>query len=198
VAHFRSARAGRIRVFVRQLAPVCHRRRGFAFAARKGRNALRLPVRIRRHGRYELIGRARRHEIFRMRIGHGKSVCTALRTPTAVIPVAATIPAPTQPHEGTKGATHEQRNAASKTVDSSPSIASPLVRAVSLRDAPASIRPLLFVLLALSICFLGAAAMPQTMLPAGPVAAVVAQRRIYLAAAGIWLLAVVVFVTIVS
>ena len=61
-----------------------------------------------------------------------------------------------------------------------------------------SIRPLLFVLLAMSICLLGMAALPQTMLTAGPIAGVLVQRRIYLAAAGIWLLAVVIVVTLVS
>jgi hypothetical protein len=36
------------------------------------------------------------------------------------------------------------------------------------------------------------------MLPAGPMAGALAQRRIYLAAAGIWLLAVVIVVTLLS
>jgi hypothetical protein len=50
----------------------------------------------------------------------------------------------------------------------------------------------------MSICLLGTAAMPQRMLPAGPVAGVIAQRRNYLAAAGIWLLGIVIVVTLVS
>jgi hypothetical protein len=50
----------------------------------------------------------------------------------------------------------------------------------------------------MSILLLGTAAMPQTVLPAGPMAGVLAQRRIYLAVAGIWLLAVVIVVTLIS
>jgi hypothetical protein len=78
---------------------------------------------------------------------------------------------------------------------SPPRARNPLVRAVSLNDAPASIRPLLFVLLAISISLLAAAAAPQRVMPAGRAAAVVAERRAYLAAAGIWLLVVVAVVT---
>jgi hypothetical protein len=36
------------------------------------------------------------------------------------------------------------------------------------------------------------------MLPAGPMAGALAQRRIYLAVAGIWLLAIVIVVTLLS
>jgi hypothetical protein len=103
----------------------------------------------------------------------------------------------TQDHYGVASA-HEQRSALPQGVSHAPRDTNPLVRAITLGDAPASIRPLLFILLAMAILLLGAAAMPQTVLPAGPMAGALAQRRIYLAVAGIWLLAVVIVVTLFS
>jgi hypothetical protein len=50
----------------------------------------------------------------------------------------------------------------------------------------------------MSIALLGTAAMPQRVLPAGPVANVLAQHRLYLAVSGIWLLMVVIVVTLIS
>jgi hypothetical protein len=125
--------------------------------------------------------------------GHANA-CTA----SAQIMAAALIQtATTQAHHEVASA-HEQRSALAQGISHSPRDSNPLVRAITLSDAPASIRPLLFVLLAMSICLLGAAALPQTVLPAGPMAGALTQRRIYLAAAGIWLLAVVIVVTLLS
>jgi hypothetical protein len=93
---------------------------------------------------------------------------------------------------------HASARSSLPPIASPPPGGSPLVNAVSLKDAPASVRPLLFALLALAILLLATAAAPQQVLPAGRAAAVIASRRVYLAAAGIALLVVVAVVTAVS
>ena len=97
------------------------------------------------------------------------------------------------------GATTKSRRGAFKPPPvAAPNPHSPLVRAVSLSDAPAPLRPLLFALLAIAIGLLAAAAVPNRVLPAGAVTAFVAARRAYLAAAGVWLLAVVAALTVLT
>jgi hypothetical protein len=206
VKRFRLARATRVRVTVLEVYPLCKSVHGFAFVGRKGRNALRLPKRIAsKVGTYELVAHAHGHKLFsvRARVLRGRhllinqgsaNACTSVRIEATAL---ASAPIPIQEHQGVASA-HERRSALPQGISHPPRDTNPLVRAVTLRDAPASIRPLLFVLLALSICLLGTAAIPQTVLPAGPMAGVLAQRRIYLAVAGIWLLAVVIVVTLLS
>jgi hypothetical protein len=67
-----------------------------------------------------------------------------------------------------------------------------------LTGTPEPLRPLLYALLAISVGLLAVAAVPQTMLPATPAATVIARRRGLIAAAGIWLLAVVVVAAVLS
>jgi hypothetical protein len=191
---------------VREIFPICKTLRSFVFLGRKGSNALRLPKRIvSKVGTYELVAHAHGHKLFsvRARVLRGRhlllnkgsaNACTSVRIEAAALTSA---PITTQPHQGVASA-QERRSALPQSLIRPPSSTSSLARVITLRDAPAAIRPLLFILLALSICLLGTAAMPQTMLPAGPVAGVLAQRRIYLATAGIGLLAVVIIATIVS
>ena len=73
--------------------------------------------------------------------------------------------------------------------------ANPLLRAMSLEDAPASVRPLLFAMLALAIAFLATAAAPQRLLPAGRTTALIVRQRVYLAAGGIGLVVAVALAT---
>jgi hypothetical protein len=207
VKRFGLAHATRVRVTVREVYPVCKTLHSFHFAGRKGRNALRLPKRLAtRIGTYQLVAHAHGHKLFSVRarvlrgrhllINRGHANACAASAPQIV--AAALIQTPTaQAHHGVAAA-HERRSALAQGISHPPRDTNPLVRAITLRDAPASIRPLLFVLLAMSICLLGTAALPQTVLPAGPMTGVLAQRRIYLAAAGIWLLAVVIVVTLLA
>jgi hypothetical protein len=208
VKRFRLAHAGRVRVTVREVYPVCKKLHSFFFAGQKGRNALRLPKRIvTRLGTYQLVAHAHGRKLFSVRahvlrgrhllINKGNTnACASVQVEAAALTTA--VPAgPTQEHHGVAGA-HETRNALPQGITHPPRDTNPLVRAITLSNAPASIRPLLFVLLAMSILLLGTAAMPQTVLPAGPMVGVLAQRRIYLAVAGIWLLAVVIVVTLIS
>ncbi len=195
---------------MRQLAPVCRRVGSYPFAARAGVNPLRLPRRVAgRHvaaGTYGLVGRTRSGRrvfdvVARVTRGRGsrlearelqhRPACVAALD-TAVVGAATGV-----------GGSATARSASGRPVGLSARPAadhrrapgSPLVRAVSLTDAPATLRPLLYALLALSIGLLAVAAAPQAVLPAGPTAALVARHRAYLAACGIWLLAVVAVVT---
>ena len=205
VKRFRLAHAGRVRVTVREIYPDCRTLHSFAFAGRKGRNALRLPKRIAtKVGTYQLVAHAHGHKLFSVqaRVLRGRHLLIDRGSANAcdaaqVEAVALTATVSNQESQGVASA-HERRSALPQSISHPPRDTNPLVRAVTLTDVPAAIRPLLFVLLALAICLLGAAALPQTMLPAGPMAGALTQRRIYVAAAGIWLLAVVIVVTLVS
>lgn len=204
---FRLARATRVRVTVREVYPVCKKLHSFVFAGQKGRNALRLPKRIiTKVGTYQLVAHAHGHKLFAVRaralrgrhlvISKGNAnACSSVQIEAAAL--TTTIPTTTQEHHGV-ASVHERRSPLLQGISHPPRDTNPLVRAITLSDAPASIRPLLFVLLAMSILLLGTAAMPQAVLPAGPMAGVLTQRRIYLAVAGIWLLAVVIVVTLIS
>jgi hypothetical protein len=208
VKRFHLAHAGRVRVTVREVYPLCKKLHSFVFAGQKGRNALRLPKRIvTKVGTYQLVAHAHGRKLFsvRARVLRGRhllinkgnaNACASVQVEAAAFTTAVPT-GTTQEHHGVAGA-HEQRSALPQGISHPPRDTNPLVRVITLSDAPASIRPLLFVLLAMSILLLGTAAMPQTVLPAGPIASVLAQRRIYLVAAGIWLLAVVIVVTVSS
>jgi hypothetical protein len=203
LGHFRLDRAGHVLVSVRELAPVCRTLGAYRLKAHKGSNTLHLPKRIKRPGSYELIGRVHGHKLFTVhaRVAHGRrvllgattSVCAAAST--AAIPFASIVSERPAPQLHVK---HAATRSALPPIASPPHRSSPLVRAVSLKDAPASVRPLLFALLALAILLLTTAAAPQRVLPAGRTAAVIATRRGYLAAAGIALLVVVAVITAAS
>jgi hypothetical protein len=188
---------------VLELAPRCRRLRGFVFAAGRGSNTLRLPKRIKTLGTYLLTGHRAGRTVFSFRarllpgrhvkLGGGENTCIAsIETAVDTIHV---LPKRAQKQQIFTPPPRQRATAAPKAIGRSPRNSSPLVRAVTLNDAPAALRPLLLVLLALSIVLLGAAALPQRALPAGPVAAVIATKRAYIAAAGIWLLALVAVVT---
>jgi hypothetical protein len=199
LGHFRLPHAGRVVVSVRQLAPVCRTLGRYRLKARKGRNALHLPARIKQPGSYAFVGRVHGRKVFSVeaRVGEGRRVLLrAATTSVCPVPVASVISLQTaapRPQLHVKGASAQR--ALPSAIGSSPHARSPLVRAVSLQDAPSSVRPLLFGLLALSILFLTTAAAPQRLLPAGRGAALIAHQRVHLAAAGIALLVVVAVVT---
>jgi hypothetical protein len=210
VKRFHLGHNARVRVTVQEIYPVCRKFHSFFFAGQEGKNELRLPKRIaKRIGTYQLIAHAHGEKLFavRARVLRGRqlvinkgdaNVCSSGKVEaTALTTNLPTRTTYTQEHHGVASA-HESRSALPQGVSHPPRDSNPVVRAVTLQDAPASIRPLLFILLAMSILLLGTAAMPQTVLPAGPMVGVLAQRRIYLAVAGIWLLAVVIVVTIIS
>ena len=207
VKRFRLAHAARVRVAVREVYPVCKRLHSFVFAGEKGRNALRLPKRIARNvGTYQLVAHARGHKLFsvRARVLRGRhlvidrgnaNACTSAQVEATALTI--TIPTGTMEHHGVAAA-HEGKSALSQGIGHPPRDTNPLVRAFTLSEVPASLRPLLFVLLAISILLLGTAAMPQTVLPAGPMAGRLARHRMYLVLSGIWLLIVVIAVTLIS
>jgi len=190
VARFHVERGGRLHVRILELAPACKALRGFTLDARRGTNTLRLPKRVTTIGTYLLTGRRDGHTLFsfrarllpgrRVKLGGGANLCLAQPTRatdvTYVIPVASPRVV-ASPRRGVS---------AVKAIGDSPRNASPLYRAITLRDAPT---PALYLLLALSLVFFTGAALPDRLLPAGPLGAAVAARRAYLAAAGIWLLA---------
>jgi len=196
-------KAGRLFVRILELAPQCRPRGGFVFKAQRGKNTLRLPKRITTVGTYLLTGHRGEHKVFSFRarllpgrhvkLGGGNNLC--ITQLAAAVDTIHVLPQPTS-HEIFKPPSQPPVSAAPKAIGSSPRNRSPLIRAVTLHDAPAPMRPLLFALLALSIGLLAVAAVPQRLLPAGHVAAVIATRRAYLAAAGIWLFAVVAVVTV--
>jgi hypothetical protein len=202
VAHFKLARRARIRISVQQLAPVCRTLDSYALLAKKGRNLFRFPAkRITGIGTYRFVARLHRRQLFavrarrlatgRVRRGGTADACTTL--PSTANTAFSIVPA-AQLH--VKSERRTSHTGFPRATGGEPASKNPIVRAVSLSDAPASVRALLLALLALSIALLGAAAVPQSALPAGRAAALLTQRRAYLAAAGIWLLAVVVIVTI--
>jgi hypothetical protein len=184
---------------VRELAPVCRTLGTYRLKARKGRNALHLPARVKQPGSYEFVGRAHGKKIFSVqaRVAHGRRVLLDAPT-TSVCPVQVASVVYTQPTPELQVKSASARSTLPKAIGSSPRSRSPILRAVSLQDAPASVRPLLFALLALAILLLGTAAAPQQVLPASRAAAVIAKQRAYFAAAGISLLVVVALVTAAS
>ena len=184
---------------MRELAPVCRALGTYRLKARKGRNVLHLPARVKKPGSYEFVGRAHGRKVFSMdaRVARGRRVLLdATTTSVCPVPVASVVYTRPTPQLHVKSAS--ALSTLPKAIGSSPRGGSPLLRAVSLQDAPASVRPLLFALLALAILLLGTAAAPQQVLPASRGAALIATRRAYLAAGGISLLVVVAVVTAVS
>jgi hypothetical protein len=183
---------------------VCRELGHYRLAARSGRNTLHVPARIKRPGSYAFVGRAHGHKVFTIeaRIAPGRrvlrvltrateTVCSASLTPVVpVVPVASVIYART-----TTAAPQLHVKSASKQLVAPKVAASPVIRAISLEDAPAAVRPFLFAMLALAIVLLATAAAPQRLLPAGRAAALVMEQRVFLAAAGIGLVVAVVVAT---
>src|SRR5581483_8708966 len=163
--------------------------------------------RFAKPGSYALVGRAHGDDLFtlharlvdrrRVRFDAIANVC---RLGSATPELASTSSGAAGGGRATihaKSATERKQAAPFTPPTTHRSHSSPIVRAVSLGDAPTPLKPLLYGLLAVSILLLGAAALPQHVLVgAGRTGAVIAQRRGYIAAAGIWLLAVVAVVTI--
>jgi hypothetical protein len=215
VARFRLRRAGRIHIAVQQLAPVCRALRGYMLDLPKGAHAFRFPAaRITRIGTYRLIGTIRGRRLFAVRarrlprrVVRGGSADVSrtlsahaifsLATP-GTLAAAAAARAHGQLHLKSAHGSRPSRVASPPPTGGAPPPRNPLVRAVSLTNVPSSLRPLLLTLLAIAIVLLSLAAAPQRLLPAGRAGAIVASRRIYFAAAGIWLLLVVAVVTAVA
>ncbi len=192
---------------MRQVAPVCRRIGAYVLSAKRGINAVRLPKRIGKHrlgaGTYFLTGKSRGAKLFqaRARIVRGRTLVLhrggavdMCEGATATAPASFVVAA-------------SEHGVKSRVAFGAPPRRqrpeppgpfwrrSPLVRAISLGYAPDPLRPLLLAVLALAIALLSIAAVPQRMLPAGPAAEFVAERRGYIVAIGIWLLAIVAVVT---
>jgi len=219
VATFRVEHRGRLRVSVRELEPVCRVVGHYRLTAFRGVNRLRLPKRIGTTklgvGTYALVGQTLRgHKVFDVVAAvHRKqgrllarvrrtsaSACTTTNS-ADVIGLSLTHPGATA-SEATPAAANDgpKRTASPRSVFKPPAVSvpkphnSPLVRAATFDDAPPAVRPLLYALLVISIGLLAAAAVPNTVMPAGAPAAFVASKRPYLAAAGIWLLVLVAII----
>jgi hypothetical protein len=210
VAYFRLRHRAHVHIAIQQLAPVCRKLHGFQLNLPKGAHAFHFPgARITEPGTYQFVGMLGGHKLFSVRArrlpttvkrGGTADVCRVLSTHSiySLATPGTLAAASAQTSHGqlhVKSASSTSREAAPPAQAVTPREKNPLVRAVSLTSAPASLRPLLLTLLAIAIMLLTLAAAPQRVLPAGRAAAVVASRRIYFAAAGIWLLVVVAVVT---
>lgn len=214
IARFTLERAARVLISIEELAPVCRKLSTYLVKLPKGTHAFRFPVtHVTEVGTYRVTALLRDHKIFsvrarrmhkRVKLGGTANVCRTPATRTEFsLSTLGTLGAtgfPAAARKGSSGqlhvkAAHGRKSAAPHTSGAQPPQKNPLVRAVSLTDAPHSLQPLLFTLLAIAIMLLALAAAPQRVLPAGRAAAIVATRRAYFAAAGIWLLVVVAIVT---
>jgi hypothetical protein len=208
VVRFRVLRALRVRILVREVAPLCRRIGVYSLVAKRGTNMVRLPKRIGKHrlgaGTYLLTGKSHGKRLFKARasIVRGRTLvlhrggkvdtCEGARTSAVVLRTAAPV---TELH-GVKGRVASGTNRLRRPeLPGTSSQRSPLVRAISLDYAPDPLRPLLLALLAAAIALLAVAAMPQKVLPAGAATAFVAEQRGWIVAAGIWLIAIVAVVT---
>jgi hypothetical protein len=207
----------RLRILVRELEPVCRTVGRYRFTASRGLNRLRLPKQIGDKklgvGTYSLAGetllgrkvfdvvatvhRKRGRLLARVRHTTSASACTTTETSVVGLSLTHTDTTASGTTSAAKSGTDGNRSASPPSIFKPPAVSaprthkSPLVRAATFEDAPPAIRPLLYALLALSIGLLAAAAVPNTVMPAGAAAAFVTSKRAYLAAAGIWLLVVV-------
>jgi hypothetical protein len=198
----------RLHVTVRELEPACRERRGFTLVAHRGANVVRLPRRFGA-GTYAVEARTRRGRLLldvvtrisRTERGlaatrvHRSAACASSVTPPAPS-FASLVGAPRMAGPFVKGrqqrgSVEPPRTASAPEPSGRRVPQSPLGTIATFGDAPQPLLPLLYCMLALSIGLLGAAAVPQSVWPAGATAAFVARRRAYLATAGIWLLAVV-------
>jgi hypothetical protein len=151
---------------------------------------------VTKPGSYVFVGRAHGRKVFTLEahIAPGRRVLRVLAGATETVcsaPLASVVSArmtAAAPQIHVKSAARTQLAPAKLA-------ASPVIRAISLEDAPASIRPFLFALLALAIVLLATAAAPQRLLPAGRAAALVVEQRVFLAAAGIGLVVAVAVAT---
>jgi hypothetical protein len=218
LARFTLKRPAHVRISIEELAPVCRKLRTYVVRLPKGTHAFRFPVtHATEIGTYRVTALVRGHTIFsvrarrmheRVKLGGTANVCGQPTTRTAFslssLDTLGATGFPATAGQGGSGgqlhvkAAHGRRSASPQTSGAQAPEKNPLVRAVSLTDAPRSLQPLLFTLLAIAIALLALAAAPQRVLPAGRAAAIVATRRAYFAAAGIWLLVVVAIVTAFS
>ena len=211
VARFRVRRATRVRVFVRQVAPVCRRIGAYTYAARRGSNAVRLPRHIGTErlgtGTYVLTGKDGTRRVFRARaqvvrgrtlvVHRGGPLGACERTPIVLASLPVLPPAQHQESDA-HGTKSTRRSAPYLPPSPRPAAHSPIVRTITMEDAPGPLRLVLLAVLALSIALLTSAALPQNALPAGPTAAFVAHRRAYLAALGVLLLGIVAVVAVLA
>jgi hypothetical protein len=205
VAHFRVPHPTRVRIFVREVSPLCRRIGAYTVAAKRGTNAVRLPKRIGTHrlgaGTYVLTGKKAGKRLFKarariirgrtllLRRGGGTETCGGARTTVAV--ALPTVAPPATQHEvlgsSASGTVRpHQPDAPGRSWQRSP-----LVRALSLSYAPNPLRPFLLALLVAALALFAVALMPKRVLPTGHATAFVAQQRGWIVATAIWLLAVV-------
>jgi hypothetical protein len=217
IARFTLERPRRVRISIEELAPICREFRSYVIRLPKGTHAFRFPIaRVTAIGTYRLTAVVRNHKIFsvrarrthtRVKLGGSANLCGRLETTRTAFSLStpgtlAGVGSLTNEKSGNGQlhlkAAHARRDASPHASAGATPEKNPLVRAVSLTDAPRSLQPLLYTLLAIAIALLALAAAPQRVLPAGRAAAIVATRRAYFAAAGIWLLVVVAIVTAFS
>jgi hypothetical protein len=182
-----------------------------------GANVVRLPKRIGKHrvgeGTYSVVGKTKAgRRLFAVvtRLDRSRTLLHARRlssaatcTQTETVSISNTLSSLTgggtlTPPGGASAAGAPFKPPAISSSAPDHQASSPIVRAVELTGAPEPLRPLLFALLVISIGLLAVAAVPQTALPAGPAAAVIARRRGWIAAAGVWLLAIVALVAVLA
>jgi hypothetical protein len=195
----------RIRVVVHQLAPICRRIGSFAFAARRGVNVVHVPARIGRRrlgvGTYELVGRTHAgrkvfeaHALVVRRMVRGRLLRTLLVRRGSVVDrcsteISTTVSFIDGPPTEEVAAAHHGFGIGTPPPQASRRRSRPITGALGLGGGPGTLRWLVIVLAVMSIGLLSVAAVPDRLLPEGPVAAALAQKRIELAVAGIWLLA---------
>lgn len=199
-----------VRVSVRELAPRCRAIGSFRYAAKRGTNRVRLPARVGRRrvglGTFALVGRTLRGRklfgvVADVRRDGGRLLARRVNAApvcaqTAGVTVTTTTGAPGTTAQTTPSPASPKSAAGIFQPPALDRHRSPIMRAATFQDAPAPLRPLLFALLALSIGLLALSAVPQQVLPAGAAAGFVTTKRAYLAAAGVWLLAVVAALTL--
>jgi hypothetical protein len=213
---FRLAHAAAVHVLVQQLAPACKFVGSYVAQGRRGLNVLRLHKRVHaqtlRRGIYRFVGTTGDRRVFALRVRLTKKrkfvrVPSAARVlacaPTGEMADVLALNVGTAPTASLRGATSAEAMAPGaftppRTSDRPWLDENPIVRALNPANAPLWLRPLLFVLLTLSIALLATGSVPLRALPAGPVAVAVVRNRAYVVGAGITLLVIVAVVTTFS
>jgi hypothetical protein len=203
-----------LRISVLQQAPVCRRLGHYSFHAMGGANTVRVPRRIHGHllgvGTYLFVGSAAQRRVFhvRVRLARVEAGLVARRTHLAdtCTPRVALVSMPV-----TASARVAARHTASKPEPQARparGIGSksrtkggfrPPISAFNPVNAPTSLRPLVFLLLAASIGLLGTvAAVPAASAAGSRAGALVVHHRTTLAVVGIGALAAATLITVLT
>jgi hypothetical protein len=201
-ARFRLRSAARIHVVVSELAPRCVLVGSYVAKGKRGLNVLHLRRRVHAKklhaGIYRYVGVTDGRRVFavRVRLNHKhRFVAVPHMTnlacgTTAVVSLANVLGAGLPTSDGVQ----REASAASglfappRTTDRPWLETNPILRALNPENAPLWLRPLLFVMLALSIGLLSLGSVPLRALPGGLVTALVIRNRAYVVGAGITLL----------